>query len=129
MSTWYFDTSAALKLIVEESESAALGAALAANKPKAVSCRLLETELRRAIFRTNNANQDDVTDLLARIDVYEVQPAAFRQAGRLPGRNLRSLDAIHLAVAMNIGVDTIVTYDARMTDSAKLLGFSVLAPM
>ena len=52
----------------------------------------------------------------------------FREAGRLPGANLRSLDALHLAAAIRIGVDRVITYDSRMQKSAQSLGLSVLAP-
>jgi uncharacterized protein len=48
--------------------------------------------------------------------------------GRLPGVRLRSLDALHLATVIRIGVDAVVTYDSRMADPARSLGLAVLAP-
>ena len=41
---------------------------------------------------------------------------------------LRSLDALHLAAAIRLGVDAVVTYDTRMTQAARDLGLVVLAP-
>jgi predicted nucleic acid-binding protein len=43
---------------------------------------------------------------------------------------LRSLDAIHLASARQLGaaVKRIVTYDDRMADAADALGWNVAAP-
>ncbi|WP_345784275.1 PIN domain-containing protein [Rathayibacter soli] len=53
---------------------------------------------------------------------------AARRSVTGPGANLRSLDALHLAAAIRIGVEHVVTYDARMADSARALGLSVFAP-
>jgi hypothetical protein len=41
---------------------------------------------------------------------------------------LRSNDALHLAVALRIGADEIVTYDAELAEVATSAGLSVLAP-
>lgn len=70
-----------------------------------------------------------VTDFLDGVSLYEVPSSLFREAGLLPGANLRSLDALHLAAATRIGVDQVVTYDARMGESARLLGLRVFAPL
>jgi predicted nucleic acid-binding protein len=43
---------------------------------------------------------------------------------------LRSLDAIHLATAQELGADLarVCTYDERMADAASALGLTVVAP-
>lgn len=128
MSQWYLDTSAALKLLVEEPGSEALARELDREQPDLVACWLLETELRRATHREPALGQQLVSELLDGVNLYEVPPSLFREAGLLPGANLRSLDALHLAAAVRIGVDRVVTYDTRMADSARSLGLSVLAP-
>lgn len=128
MSRWYLDTSAALKLLVDEAESDALARTIDDEQPDLVACWLLETEMRRAAQRDGTLTQELVSDLLDGVALYEVPGSLFREAGRLPGADLRSLDALHLAAAIRIGVDHLVTYDARMQDSARLLGVSVLAP-
>lgn len=128
MSWWYLDTSAALKLLIEEDESDALARAIDAAAPDLVGCWLLETELRRAAQRDPTVRQEAVSDFLNGIDLYEVPASLFREAGLLPGTNLRSLDALHLVTAVRIGVDHLVTYDTRMSDSARTLGLSVIAP-
>ena len=48
-------------------------------------------------------------------------------AGALPGR-LRSSDAVHLAVALRVGADGILTYDAELAGAARSSGLEVLAP-
>ncbi|WP_457206174.1 type II toxin-antitoxin system VapC family toxin [Nocardioides sp. P5_C9_2] len=128
MSRWYVDTSAALKLLVEESESTALVRALDDEAPDLVASLLLETELRRVVAREPALSQAAVSDLLASISLFELSPSVFTEAGLLPGPTLRSLDALHLAAAIRLGVDHVVTYDRRMAGAAQDLGLAVLAP-
>lgn len=128
MKRWLIDTSAALKLVIEEPESAALAQSLDAFDGEVMSSWLLETEMRRAVHRNDGLEQSVVTQVLSKVSMYELQASVFREAGLLPGRHLRSLDAIHIAVAVRMGVDAVLTYDQRMTESCEHLGLSVLAP-
>ena len=57
MSRWYLDTSAALKLLVEEAESAVLARTIDEEQPDLVACLRLETELRRACRRIPGLTQ------------------------------------------------------------------------
>ena len=125
----YMETSAAAKLLVEEPESGRLAARLddAAGQDDLMSCILLETELRRLAVRVALA-QSDVTRLLDRIDLVELDRSSYREAGLLPGRWLRSLDAVHLAAALRVGADLMVTYDRRQSAAAESVGLPVLAP-
>lgn len=127
--SWYLDTSAAIKLLVVEAETDALSAVLTAEEPDLVACYLLETELRRAVARYDDLTQQDAVDLLDGVSLFEVSPSLFRQAGLLPGKHLRSLDALHLAAAVRIGVERIVTYDERMISAAHEIGVTVLSPV
>jgi predicted nucleic acid-binding protein len=128
VSRCYLDTSAAAKLLVQEAESDALAAELRSNRPELVACLLLETELRRLVARESVLTQKAVTDLLRGVDLHELPPPLFAEAGLLPGGRLRSLDALHLAAAIRLEVDVVVTYDQRMADGATSLGLEVLAP-
>ena len=128
MSVWYLDTSAALKLLIEEPESPALAQTVDREQPDLVAGWLLETELRRAAQRLPALGMDVVSEFLAGVSLYEMPGSLFREAGILPGETLRSLDALHLAAAVRIGVDLVLTYDVRMADSARLLGLPVLSP-
>jgi predicted nucleic acid-binding protein len=126
----YIETSAAAKLLVEEPASSRLAARL----DKAVdqddvllSSTLLETELRRLAVRVDLA-QTAVTHLLERFDLVETDRSLYREAGLLPGRHLRSLDALHLAAALRVDADVMVTYDHRQADVAEAAGLPVLAP-
>lgn len=128
--TVYVDTSAAAKLIVDESESPALSAyldGLVSEGVPLVSGVLLETELRRLAVR-HRLSQAAVSDVLDRFDLYEPDRAIFVEAGLLPGASLRSLDALHIVVAVRLEADVLVTYDVRQTESARLVGLRVIAP-
>ncbi|MCL2787660.1 MAG: type II toxin-antitoxin system VapC family toxin [Micrococcales bacterium] len=127
MSVWYIDTSAALKFVVNEPESDALARELRRERPDLVASLLLETEVRRAATHLD-LPQAVATDILSTISLVELEPGTYRQAGLLPGMTLRSLDAIHLASALNLGVDAILTYDARLTQAAYLAGIPTIAP-
>ena len=128
MTRWYIDTSAATKLLVTEAESDALAHELDATQPDLAACYLLETEIRRVVHRVERLTQEAVSSVLDSIDLYEVPPSLFREAGLVPGQNLRSLDAVHLTAAIRIGVDAVLTYDTRMIDAASDLGLAVVAP-
>ena len=128
MSRCYLDTSAALKLLVEEAESEALADELRRRTPAVVACLLLETELRRVVAREPALTQRAVSELLRGVDLHELPPPLFTEAGLLPGAGLRSLDALHLAAAIRLEVESVITYDVRMTEAATSLGLDVLAP-
>lgn len=68
--------------------------------------------------------------MLARLDLMRVNDRVLKAAGELQPPDVRSLDAIHLATAQQIGSDLgqIVTYDDRMYDAAVSLGLKAVAP-
>lgn len=126
----YVETSAAAKLLVDEPASSRLAARLddAVDADDALlSSTLLETELRRLAVRVDLA-QTAVTRLLERFDLVETDRSLYREAGLLPGRHLHSLDALHLAAALRVGADVMVTYDHRQADAADAAGLPVLTP-
>jgi len=126
----YIETSAAAKLLIDESASSRLAARLdnAVDQDDAlISSMLLEIELRRLAVRVDLI-QTAVTHLLERFDLRETDRSLYREASLLPGRHLRSLDALHLAAALRVGTDVLVTYDRRQADAADAAGLPVLAP-
>jgi uncharacterized protein len=68
--------------------------------------------------------------VLARVDLVEASESLLRHAGTLSPSALRSLDAIHVASALALGVelDVVVTYDARMREAAERAGLRVESP-
>ncbi len=56
--------------------------------------------------------------------------SVFERASWLDPTLLRSLDAVHLAAALELGdeLEGIVTYDDRLAEAAALHGIAVIAP-
>ncbi len=69
-------------------------------------------------------------EVLDAVTLVHVTPAVFENAGRLEASGLRSLDAIHLAAALDLGddLDGLITYDDRLADAAVSNGIAVVAP-
>lgn len=129
-SVAYVDTSAFVKLIVAEPESAALAARLR-RWPDRASATLLRTETVRALRRSGNGQLvSHARRLLAAIALIRLDEPLLDRAAELDPTELRSLDAIHLAAAMSIGPDlaVIVTYDDRLCDAALQAGLRVESP-
>lgn len=123
----YLDTSAAAKLLVAEPESAALLAALSDPTHRVVSSDLLETELGRVAWRLG-LPMSDVAAVLARFDLATPDRSTYRQAALFPDAMLRSLDALHVAAALDLNADEILTYDARMIAACTVLGIATASP-
>ena len=128
--TVYLDISAAAKLLIDEPESSAVAGWLDRQVEAGeaiVSSLLLETELRRFAAR-ERLSQVAVGEVLDGVDLVEPDRALFHEAGILPDRTLRSLDALHLATVLRLDAATLLTYDLRMTQAAAALGIRVVAP-
>lgn len=128
MDVWYADTSAVVKLVVPEPESAALRTWLS-NRRWLVS-DLHRTELQRVAGRIGGTASERARRLLGELDVIRLTPDRFEEAGRLESTALRSLDALHLAAASALGEDLagVVAYDARLADAATSIGIAVARP-
>lgn len=127
---FYLDTSALLKLVVAEPETAPLRSWLMAADRDLVASDLVRTELMRAVRRVVPERAPQARQVLDSITLIEVTGAIFTAAGRLDPPALRSLDAIHLAAALDLGddLDGLVTYDDRLADAATANGVAVLTP-
>ena len=124
------DTSALVKLIVDEPETGALREWLAVEPREPVSCDLARTELLRVVRRTAPDRAVAARRLLEAVTLTQVTTAVFEQAGRLDPASLRSLDAIHLSAALDLGddLDGLVTYDSALARAAASAGIKVAAP-
>lgn len=131
MSVYYVDTSAALKLLAEESHSRAFAAFYDEHSRASwVSSALLRIEVIRAVARVMPVALPDARDLLLAFDYVNIDDEIVDAAMNEPDRMLRSLDAIHLATARVLGPDLtgVVTYDDRLATAAGDAGMSVVAP-
>ena len=127
----YLDTSAFVKLIRAEGETPALEAFLR-GRPRAtlVSSALLVVETRRAVLHENPDQLARADLLLTRVDQVDITRAVLEAASRLPDPALRSLDAVHLATALQLhrDLEAVVTYDSRLAAAARRQELPVAAP-
>lgn len=72
----------------------------------------------------------DARVVLDSLAIITVTSATHDAAARLEPAELRSLDAVHLAVALELGdsLGGLVTYDHRLAEAAALYGIEVVAP-
>jgi predicted nucleic acid-binding protein len=125
----YLDSSAIVKLAVHEPESSALRRYLSRRRPL-LSSALARTEVARALLSLGSEAVQRGQEVLARLELARVNDTVLVTAGKLLPADLRSLDAIHLATALELGPDLarLVTYDERMAVAARALGLAVSAP-
>jgi predicted nucleic acid-binding protein len=118
-----------MKLVVEEAESAALTTYLQSDEVSdVVATWLLHTELHCAVNRhPDDIDRSAVAMVLDTVTLVDLTRGDLLTAGALPGR-LRSNDAMHLAVALRVGVDEMITYDVELTAAAGASGLAVASP-
>lgn len=128
----YLDTSALVKLVVSERESAALHAYLRrVGDDTLFTAALTRTELVRAVLGTGIAAVAQARRILDELDTVNLTRGLLDAAADLRPARLRTLDAIHLAAARRAGAElrAVVTYDNRMAGAAADLGIPVEAPV
>jgi predicted nucleic acid-binding protein len=124
----YVESSAAAPLIKEEAASERMREVLASLEDEGhllVTSRLTETELRRMSLR-EDIPQTLVSGLLQNFDVIEPSAAHYHQAGVLQPRSLRSLDALHVSVALSIDAQVMVSLDERIERACNEIGMPLL---
>jgi uncharacterized protein len=127
---FYIDTSAVAKLVLHEDASHMFQAWFSKNQKKVVSSDLLRTELIRAVRRLGLAYVPRARSVLEAITLVETSASVFERAAFLDSPMLRSLDALHLASALEFGdeLQAFVTYDLRLGEAALQNGMHVLSP-
>jgi uncharacterized protein len=126
----YLDTSAFVKLVIPEPETAALVTALTSTS-LLVASEILEIEALRATRRaTGEDGAGAARAQLAGVRLLPLTAQIRRRACELAPPTLRSLDAIHIATALDLGerLACIYAYDTRMATAANEAGLRVCAP-
>ena len=139
MSLVYFDSSALVKLVVDEAGTA-LAAELWDGCDGALASRLAYPEVRAALAALARNHDLDADQLAAASDAWETHWAAVRKveltsaverrAGDLASQcGLRGADAVHLASALAIGDPDLVVavWDRRLHMGAHAVG-TLVAP-
>jgi len=129
MPAIYLDSSALVKLAVEEPESRALRRHLRRRRPL-VSSALARTEVLRALLSEGEDGVDRGRAVLSRVDLVRVNDRVLNAAGALRPVEVRSLDAIHLATALLLGSELahVISYDERMLEAAERLRLRIATP-
>ena len=123
----YVDASALVKLVADEPGSMAMHRWFI-EAERVLTSRVGAIETRRAAARVaHEAGRVDA--VLDPIELIELDEAIANRAASAGPVGLRTLDAIHLATALEIGpIDAFVTYDDRLADAARLIGLPVVRP-
>jgi len=124
----YLDTSAFIKLVRSEPESAALRRELVGRE--LLSSALLVVEGRRAARRYGELAARRARAGLTAVTLLPLDQRILEAASDLGPAELRSLDALHLATVLSIGegLERLYCYDTRLTDAARALGIEVSQP-
>lgn len=131
----YADSSALVKLVLDEPESPGLRTYLGGSD--LVSCALTLTEVPRAVRRAADRDRTLPLDtllertgqLVEAIALLPLDRTILAAAGALTEPALRALDAIHVTAAVDVSpLDAFVTYDERQAAAARLAGLRTVAP-
>ena len=124
------DASAIVKLVLSENESPALRRYLRRKRRPLVTRALARTEVARALLPFGAMTIARGYQTLQTLTVIRINDRILLRAGTMPPTELRTLDAIHLATAVQLGDDLgrVCTYDERMRTAATALGLTVIAP-
>jgi predicted nucleic acid-binding protein len=124
----YVDTSAFVKLVRDEPDSAAMEDFF--RRTPLTSSAALVTEFLRAVRRDNPDHTDEAIEWLEHVHSIPVGEDVLLAAGLIGAPALRSMDAIHLVTALMLYpyVSPLITYDRRLAAAAQALGQPVASP-
>ena len=126
----YLDSSAIVKLVASEPESASLTARI--EEATTVSSEIARVEVLRAIRRSGGKREmlERGREVIRRVGLLRVDGRVLDLATEVEPADLRTLDAIHLASALVVGeaLGAFVTYDRRLVAAAEEAGLGVESP-
>ena len=126
--TWFLDSSAIVKLIVEESESKSLRTFLPASL---VASRLSRLEVLRNVKRVDEKKVDRAREKLNGFSYVEIDEHVLRNAEEIAvALEIKSLDAIQAGSALFIKdvLDGVISYDKNLNWALTKLGIKVISP-
>jgi uncharacterized protein len=125
----YVDSSALVKMVIEEADSPALGRYFAEfSLDRQLTAAISRTELVRAVAR-RGATVENARKALSKLDFVAITNSLLDNAAALAPPELRTLDAIHLTAALSApDLRALVTYDRRLADAAEQAGLPVVSP-
>ena len=126
----YLDSSALLKLVRPERQTAELTSWLGERDAPLVSSALAQVEVLRSCRRIDERLLEQGRAVLAGVDLVPIDDGILGVAAEMPDSGLRSLNAIHLASALSLDpdLDSFVAYDQRLLTAAGAAGLAVAQP-
>ena len=127
----YLDSSALVKLAVNEPETTALTSFIATRADQAlVSSSLHRAEVLRAIWRAEPGALPRAQRMIRRVSLVTLSHDLLDNAATLPPGELSTTAAIHLASALALKRDltAFVCYDKQLLDAAESAGLPVASP-
>jgi predicted nucleic acid-binding protein len=126
----YADASALVKLVVDERESPSLHAYLNERAPRLTTSAIAVVELMRAVrvAGLGAVGARRARTHLDEADLVDVDRELLEAAISWTSARVRSIDAIHLASALRVGMSEILVYDRRLAEAAAAAGLEVLSP-
>jgi predicted nucleic acid-binding protein len=126
----YVDTSALLKRVIAEEGSEDVRSALHRSVGAGdllASSALTWVEVERALRRAGLSGIGSLAEAaLAGIDELPLGASVLHRARSIGPPSLRSLDALHLASAIGLGADLLMTFDDRLAVGARGEGLDVV---
>ena len=125
---WFLDSSAILKLIVEEPESKTLRRFIPEYK---MASRLARLEVLRNVHRIDPKKVSTARDKLDGIFYVEINTPVLKNAEEIAlSMEIKSLDAIQAGSALFLkdSIAGVISYDKNLNRALKLLGIKVYAP-
>ncbi|MBN8867181.1 MAG: type II toxin-antitoxin system VapC family toxin [Solirubrobacterales bacterium] len=126
----YVDASALVKLVKTEPETADLSELVTASELHLTSSEIVEVELLRAVRRHEPALLRRAWEILDGLIMIPFTGSIRARARSIDPASVRSLDAIHVATAIEIRphLNSLLTYDERMIEAASSCGIPVTRP-
>jgi uncharacterized protein len=128
VTTYYLDTSIAYHALIGTPGAAGWFDQVDNEEPGSlISSRLLRTELTRALRRDGTPVQDRdlVLDRVAQVPVTD----SVLLVAEAITEHVKTLDAIHLASALAVSADVVVSHDEAVKRVALQLGLAVVDPL
>ena len=129
MRVAFCDSSALVKLILDEPESTALRQNLETYS-YVVASELAEVEVPRAVRRRDPNRVAMAQRLIRNVEIVCLDQSVLKRAAALDPEELRSLDALQLASALQLSsLDPVfIAYDERIVQAAAAAGLRTLSP-
>jgi len=128
MTTYYLDSSAAVKIVVAEPGSAELLAWIRREDPDLVSSELMRAEVLRACRRHSPDALAAGRETMDAITLIELGRDIVMASAFVDPPELRTLDALHIATALSLGDELagVLTYDDRFADGCRAHGLRIV---